>query len=389
MKLSNKLLIALSLGLLALTSCKKEKDGYTINGVIKFENDIDSVYIYQYGVEDLGKALNSAPVINNKFTLTGKVDAVQKVIFGNVNKNFGADLILENDEFNIEATQTNLLISGGKTHQKVLGFISSPEYIKMVANYNNKTDELFKNVNMEDEEALNTARKKADELGNEVMEHENKVFDAIIDSEKEETITKLMALITTQNWKKYPKEKTFELLNEYEKELGDHVNIKIHREFLKAEENVVAMKETVKKGSPYKEIVANDINGKSIALSELVKNNKFTLLEFWASWCGPCRAEIPNLKKAYEKYKDLGLEIYSVSSDIKRKDWELALKEEQTAWPNSLFVGDEGKKQMDSYGVQGIPASFLIAQDGTIVASNEELREFNLDRTLSEFLTPN
>lgn len=384
-KLISKL-IAITIIATAIISCNKENKGYTINGTLNFKNNIDSVYIYQYDISGLGKTMNAAPIIDNKFTLKGKTDVTQKVIFGNVNSNFGTDLILENTNYEIEATEKTLKITGGEVHQKVLGFVSDPKYIEMVNNYNTKMEEIFSGVSMDDEKALNEARKKADNLGNVVIEYEEKIFDNIISNENEKTITKLMALTTSQDWQKYTKEKRIELLNKYEKELGNHINLNVHRDFLNAESEIYEMQETVKNGNPYKEISAKDIDGKTITLSELVKNNKYTLLEFWASWCSPCRAEIPNLKKAYQKYKDLGLEIYSVSIDAKKEDWEEALKEEKTTWPNSLLVGDEGKKQVSSYGVQGIPASFLIDKNGIIVASNQELREFELDRTLSKFL---
>lgn len=362
----------------------KDNKGYTINGNIIFQHTVDSVYLYEDGGTTIGRILSKAPVIDNKFTLTGTTDVPQKVLFGNINKEIGGELILENTDYTIDVEQVNLKIKGGEIHEKVLGFVSKPEYIALIADYNTKTNEFFKDVDMQNEKAVIAAREKADKLGDKVLEYESVLFHNIISDEKETTITKLFALLSTNDWERYPKEKRLELLGKYEAEIGEHVNIKKVKEVFKHEEQTIGMKASVKNGKTYKEVVAKDINGNSIALSELVQNNKYTLLEFWASWCAPCRAEIPNLKKAYKKYKGLGLEIYSVSIDSKRKKWEAALKEENAPWPNSMINGLEEKAQVDAYGVNGIPASYLIDENGTIVASNEELREFNLDRTLSK-----
>lgn len=386
-RLTNRLVIALSVVLTTLMGCEKKEEerGYTINGTLNYENDVDSIYIYEYtsGNPTNSKKLNSAAVVDNKFTIKGTIDPPQIVIFGNIQKNFGGELILENATYTISSDGTNLTVKGGKMHEKVLGFSSTPEYQKIVQEYNTSSDALFKDLDMQDEEAVNAAREKADKLGDKILQYEDDVFDNIINDKKESTLVKLFALVSTQNWKTYTKKKKVALLDEYEKELGEHINIKTLRELIAKDDQTLEMAASVKNGSMFKELVAKDVDGNPISLADLVKKNKYTLLEFWASWCSPCRAEIPNLKKAYKKYKDLGLEIYSVSIDRDRKAWEKALKKEQTTWKNSIIVGDE-KKQVDAYGVQGVPSSYLISEDGTIVASNNELREFDLDRTLSK-----
>lgn len=383
-KILTKVIIAVSFFIITFSGCNNKEKGYTINGSLNYANNIDSVFIYQYSADGNQKKLSVAPVIDNKFTITGFVDAPQKALIGNINKNFGGEIILENADYKLTTDGKFFNITGSEIHEKILGFVNKPEYQKITTDYNTESEKLFKGIDMNDEKALKEARRLDEELSKKVMDYEDQIFEKIINDKNEKTVVKLLALVTTQNWKTYNKEKRLELLSEYEKELGNHINIKTEREFLAKDDKTTSMAESVKNGSMFKEVVAKDVTGKVISLSELVKNNEYTLLEFWASWCSPCRAEIPNLKKAYKKYKDAGLEIYSVSIDSKRDEWELALKEEKATWPNSLIVGDE-QTQVSAYGVQGIPASYLIAKDGTIVASNEELREFDLDRTLSKF----
>lgn len=96
---------------------------------------------------------------------------------------------------------------------------------------------------------------------------------------------------------------------------------------------------------------------------------KVLLIDFWASWCGPCRSEIPNLKKIYEKYKGRGVEFLSVSIDKGNNEWEKALKEESMTWAQVL-APNAGKELMQLYQFNMIPFIILIDQKGHIVAKH-------------------
>ncbi len=108
-------------------------------------------------------------------------------------------------------------------------------------------------------------------------------------------------------------------------------------------------------------------DGSKVSMASCVKDKKYYLVDFWASWCGPCRKEIPNLKKQYALYKDKGFEIVSVSIDKKDEQWKKALKEEQFPWPN----GVDRNGIADAYKVRAIPAIFLVdGATGKCIAEN-------------------
>jgi len=94
---------------------------------------------------------------------------------------------------------------------------------------------------------------------------------------------------------------------------------------------------------------------------------KNLLIDFWASWCGPCRSEIPNVEKLYKGYKDKGLAVLSVSIDKSKKAWLKALEEENMAWPQ-VDAPKAGKQIMKDYQFSGIPYIILLDKEGKIIA---------------------
>jgi len=123
-----------------------------------------------------------------------------------------------------------------------------------------------------------------------------------------------------------------------------------------------------------------DQDGKDVSLSST--RGHVTLLDFWASWCGPCRRENPNVVKAYTHYHDKGFDIYSVSLDQNKKAWLDAIRKDSLTWTHVSDLKGWKSSAALLYGVQGIPANVLIDRDGTILAKN--LREDELEKKLEE-----
>jgi thiol-disulfide isomerase/thioredoxin len=136
-------------------------------------------------------------------------------------------------------------------------------------------------------------------------------------------------------------------------------------------------------GSLAPEIALNTPDGKSIALSSL--KGKVVLIDFWASWCRPCRAENPNVVRMYNTYKDKGFDIYSVSLDKDKEAWMKAINDDHLLWPS--HVSDLGYWQssvVKQYNISGIPFTCLIDKEGKIVAKG--LRGEELEIKLKELL---
>ena len=130
-------------------------------------------------------------------------------------------------------------------------------------------------------------------------------------------------------------------------------------------------------GKKFTDVREADVNGEVHALSEYAGKGKWVLVDFWASWCGPCKREMPNVVAAYKKYHDKGFEVVAYSFDRSKDDWAKAIQAWDMPWVHFLQT-----KVGDIYGVRSIPDNLLIDPDGVIVARG--LRGEQLEERLSE-----
>ena len=197
-----------------------------------------------------------------------------------------------------------------------------------------------------------------------------------------------MFYITNAPLDKFPKQ-NLAVIERLEKEIPTSTYTKEFRDVysnyekqIKAQEEM-AQASPVSIGQPAPEIDLKTPDGKNIKLSSL--KGKVVLLDFWASWCGPCRMEMPNVVAAYKKFKDKGFTIYSVSLDKDATAWKKSIESLGMTWEAN--VSDLKFWQCEAalrYGVQGIPAAFLLDKNGVIVASN--LRGESLHQKIAELV---
>lgn len=162
----------------------------------------------------------------------------------------------------------------------------------------------------------------------------------------------------------------------------DNKDIKSFHAMVQQTEMMVSRTESIKVGAEAPELILPMPNDKDLALTSL--RGKVVLVDFWASWCAPCRKELPNVKRCYEKYKSKGFEILGVSLDDDKSAWLEAVSKEGLTWPQ---VSDLKKWQSEAcqvYAIQSIPYTVLIDKEGKIIAT--DLRGADLDKKLAEVL---
>ena len=193
--------------------------------------------------------------------------------------------------------------------------------------------------------------------------------------EYDDPVARLLALRAA--WQDGEDEEQVEVMEELEAQFGESTTLTLLKVFTakRVEELALAIRD----------FTALNLDGEEIRLFDVMSSNKYTLVEFWASWCGPCIAEIPHLKAAYERFREQGFEILAFNLDDEREAWRQASEDDYNIeWLN---VSDElafESPVAEMYRVNAIPASFLVRTDGVTVGRN--LRGKNLEYRLEELL---
>lgn len=315
------------------------------------------------------------------FVLSGTVEQPVPALL-QLGKQGTVKLVLEAGELRIEAGELGPVAKGGTYTERVYGYLQRPEYVAAYKANREANRTAFANVDETDEEAMKQARASTVPAFTHLSKVKNDYDSALLESDAPDLL-KLLVLSENYDWKRYDQARREQMLAGYAKTLGQHPVMVQMRHAAEEHKKSMQLAEKFGPGKPYADITAVDVDGKQVKLSEVLARNKLVLLDFWASWCGPCRGEFPHLLKVYREFHPHGFEIYAVSLDEEKEDWVKAMHEEggtnDLPWINLQAPGFEASAAQ-TYGVAQLPQNYLIASDGTIVGVG--MREWDVERAV-------
>lgn len=383
----------------SLLSCQEKKaEGFTINGTLTGDAEGGRVMLLDEYVDPPLK-LDSAIVKDGKFALTGKVDApamYSLVIDVNEpdseepdyrNKMFKVNFYLENSDITFEgdvATLPSYYYNPDRKGTFVISGSASQDLLdKFEASIKEASEELGKLSQQYSKEYIipEMEGKEATERGIEIVKAQ-KVLSKQVKEATWKFIRENPASVVAFD-------KASNIINGYSStptstEIDELLTI-LEGPWAgtKQMEELKTIAATTKKlaiGEPYIDVELLNAKGEKVMLSSLVPKGKYVMLEFWASWCGPCRGEIPHLRKVHNKYKDF--EIISISVDGKDADWQKAMKEEGMVWTQLRNPdGLEGAVK-EKYNILGVPTCLVLDKEGNFYKTN--MRGAYLDEFLVE-----
>lgn len=355
---------------LTVLSCQSAKDQYSIKGSIKGV-ETGKVYLQKL-VDGQPQSVDTANVVGGNFTFKGKME-MPDIRFLRLNEqDYLAQFFLDNASITITANKDSLRstkITGSPTHDVFKIYIAEME--KLSNEVKTLQDKYQNAMSMNNTDVAEKAK-----IDYQAMIDNNKVYTK--NFVKEHSNSVVSAYITL-----------FQLANQIDGTELDSITSKFAPEISKSE-YVVKLKELVQEqkktavGALAPDFTMNDTEGKPIQLSSL--KGKIVLVDFWASWCGPCRQENPNVVKLYQQYHSKGFEILGVSLDKTKEDWLKGIKDDNLTWIHVSDLQFWQNAAARLYGVNAIPQSFLLDKDGKIIGKG--LRGEQLAKKLLE-LFPN
>ncbi len=334
---------------LGMVACTPSKPGYVITGTAEGASDGDTIILQEVSGRQRTN-IDTAVIANGTFTFKGVQDSVANGYVVYPKGELLMDFFLENGKITLALTKNNDSATGTPTndaYQEVRSKLNALDQ-KAQAIYAQLGDESATDEQKE-------AQKK------ELVQLQNEMDQTAKASIEKNISNPVGLMLFKQNFYGLETEEANDIINKLPAAYQN-------------DEMIVRFKEVIDKrmqtavGQKFTDFEMLTPDGKPVKLSDYVGKGKVVLIDFWASWCGPCRREMPNLVDAYKQYKGKKFEIVGVSLDQDGEAWKTAIQKMDMTWPQMSdlkYWNSEGAK---IYGVNSIPHTVLIDGEGTIIA---------------------
>lgn len=323
---------------------------FKIEGTVEGLENGTWLYLKLSSPQDM---IDSTQVANGKFTLKGKLaePATQVVL---LTKNYTNYVF-----FWLENKNITMILKGGEFKKGIIkGSATQTE--------NEEIQKIIQPIGLK-EDSLRTAFSKTtdpslkSELRKQIANIKHEEYNAYFNYAKNHPNSLIIANITDVYSTTWGKEKTKNIYQLFTPSIQKTTYAKNINSFL-------TLSQEVKIGGKYADFEQANTDGKKVKLSDI--KGKYILLEFWGSWCGPCREENPELVKTYNAYKAKGFEILGVAADNNKAQWLKAIKDDKLPWENVCDLKGDKNEAGLIYGISAYPTNYLIDENGIIIAKN-------------------
>lgn len=349
----------------------QNKSEYTINGSVA-DNTYEGQKVYlEKWTDSVMVTVDSTYILNGEFTLKGNTDksVLRFITLGDQQNKARSMMMVEPGTINV--TYDSIF--------HISGSVINDRY----TNFNLKQKELSTKIRSLSDQ-YNAARadgSMTDSLDKELSSAYEKVADEAEDLNynfiKDNIDNELGQYVFMTSSGMFDAEQQREILSMTNDEYKSNKNIQRIVDRLEASEAVAV-------GKDFIDFTMKTPEGEYVSLSDFAGNGKYVFVDFWASWCGPCRDEMPNVVNAYNKYKNKDFEIVGVSLDKDHDKWVQGIKDLDMTWPQMSDLKLWESSVVELYAIQGIPHTILLDKEGKIIA--KDLRGDKLDAKLSELL---
>ncbi len=369
--MKNRLIYLLSI-LLLIVSCQEKKPSYELIIQLNENEKISKMYL----IKEIGAIVDSTKSENGVFKFTGLLGEPQLCgIYSDKYPNERKIFILDNGKTKIYAEPSKLSKSIISFETPINNELRN-QFQKQFLKYENENlapimPDLRKAQRANDQLKINAYMIISDSLA---LDQRIKIYDFV----ESNSIHQGMAEVIYEELipRIYLKPEEFlKVYNLYSESIKNSFYGKKLKDFIDGLNTT-----PLRIGEQVTEFTLNNVNGNPVSIKDYY--GKYVLIDFWASWCAPCRAENPNLKRAYDKYKTKGFEIVGISLDTDKKAWKRAIEKDELNWINlSDFKGWENELAL-KYKIKSVPSNMLLDKTGRIIAV--EIRGNELQNKLEQ-----